>query len=111
MPHRIHHRHHVAGALHRIGGEAMTRTVQNDRLGNAQPLGFQPLLRNLAIGDVAGPGSLRGNDRFLNAAAPFIFFFQNKTLEQLQAITLQLLERPPDYLCPSRHNERLNLTV
>ena len=93
MPHRIHHRHHVAGALHRIGGEAMTRTVQNDRLGNArQPLGFQPLLRNLAIGDVAGPGLLRGNDRFLNAAAPFIFFFQNKTLEQLQAITLQLPE-------------------
>ena len=21
------------------------------------------------------------------------------------------LERPPDYLCPSRHSERLNLTV
>ena len=33
----------------------MTRTVQNDRLGNArQPLGFEPLLRNLAISDIAG---------------------------------------------------------
>ncbi len=47
----------------------MTGTVQNDRFGNArQPLGFEPLLRNLAIGDVAAPGSLRGKDpSFVNA--------------------------------------------
>ncbi len=37
----------------------MTRAVQNDRFGNArQPLGFEPLLRNLTVGDVAGLGSL-----------------------------------------------------
>src|SRR6202044_715159 len=53
----------VACAFHRIGREAMTRTVQNDRFGNTrQPLGFEPLLRNLAIGDIAGPGPLRGKD-------------------------------------------------
>jgi len=41
----------------------MTRTVQHDRFGNArQPLGFEPLLRNLAIADIAGLGSLRGKD-------------------------------------------------
>src|SRR2546429_7650065 len=63
MPHRIHHRHHVACAFHRTGREPMTRAVQNDRCGNArQPLGFEPLLRNLTVGDVAGLGSLRGKD-------------------------------------------------
>src|SRR2546427_3060735 len=41
----------------------MTRTVQNDSFGNArQPLGLEPLLRNLAISDVSGLGSLREED-------------------------------------------------
>ena len=41
----------------------MTRTVQNDRFGDArQPLGFEPLFRNLAISDIARLGSLRGKD-------------------------------------------------
>jgi len=53
------------------------------------------LLRNLAIGDVAGPG-LASRERPIpkrgRAFIFFFFFFQNKTLEQLQAITLQLPE-------------------
>jgi hypothetical protein len=42
---------------------------------------------------------------------PFIFCFQKKTLEQLQPIMLQLLERPMPYFGPYRPRERLNLTV
>src|SRR5271157_5769295 len=34
MPHRIHHCHDVACGLHRIGGEAVPGTVENDRFRN-----------------------------------------------------------------------------